>query len=127
MVTNLADGLAEMPSGFCSDDYALRQYGVVSPDGVWVALQVDRDSSKTRSIHVLRVLDLRSGHWRPVTAEQPSLGFLEFWVTAETFVVKVGKGLQQWDYFRCDVSGRCGPLTLPTGSPNATLVQRFGG
>jgi hypothetical protein len=78
--------LAEMPTGFCSDDYTLRQFGIVSPDGAWVALSVDRGEPRTTTIYVLRTEDLRSGRWRAVTAALSGAANLGFWVTGETFV-----------------------------------------
>jgi hypothetical protein len=130
-VQNIAAGLVAEPTGFCSDDDALHQYGIVSPDGTWVALMVDRGDLPSTTIYLLRADDLRAGRWRPMIATPPTAvphlwATRVFWVNTETFIVKVPGSADTTAYARCDVSGRCGTLTLPAEPGRAALVERFG-
>jgi hypothetical protein len=58
-VATLGDVLSASDIGFCSEDYALRQEGTLSPDGLWAAMTLDWDNNTS----LVRTADLQAGRW----------------------------------------------------------------
>ena len=75
----------------------------------------------------MRTADVLVGRWEPVKTDVPDKLFLQFWDTAETFVIGSSAMVPtNRIYVRCHVSGPCGALTLPAGLPTALLVEPVG-
>jgi len=121
-VAPLADELPATESGYCSVNYALRQAATIAPDGSWVALIVGVDKGQTTYLE--RASDLRTGAWRPVSVNLPGPAYVAFWDTRQSFMAWVVVDDHSTDraYSRCDLSGRCGPVTLPSGLHGASIV-----
>jgi hypothetical protein len=114
-VAPLADVLPADQTGFCSSDYALRLGGTVAPDGAWVAMMVA--AGDTTRTELERTSDLRAGAWRPVHADLPGTASVQFWDTDATFIAwgVDSPSSTERSYWRCQLSGQCGSVTLPDG------------